>query len=380
MKTSSRPEWNLNAIGAAFSEAAIDPSRWNAAMESVAEGTGTFGAALFPLHGKLPEIPFSPSLAPSFEAYVRDGWIHRDERYRAVPAILRNGVATEFDFTNVDEIRRHPYYQEFLAPFHLRWAAFLRVATGDDVWCLTIQRTIEQGPFPPEDLRRLAGLLAPLASAAALARALGFARAEAALDAFELSGTAVVMLDQCGEVARVNRAAERILGRDLRIARRRLVSMDTDATAALDRAFHAALWSTEPPSLLPPVVLPRREGRPVLGYASRPSRIAADIFAACQIIVVLVDLEARSRLIESELRQAFKLTCAEARLANRVSDGESLERVADALGIAYETARNVLKSIQRKTDTHRQGELVALLGRFPFRDSGKSPNKRGEKG
>jgi DNA-binding CsgD family transcriptional regulator len=48
---------------------------------------------------------------------------------------------------------------------------------------------------------------------------------------------------------------------------------------------------------------------------------------------------------------------------------ESIETAADNLGVAYETARNMLKSIFQKTDTHRQGELVALLARAAKRES-----------
>jgi DNA-binding CsgD family transcriptional regulator len=116
--------------------------------------------------------------------------------------------------------------------------------------------------------------------------------------------------------------------------------------------------------LLPPVVLPRREGRPLLAYPSRPRGIAADALAPCQALVVLVDLAARVGMVESDLVRTFRLTRAEARLASRLTGGASLESIADTLGISYETARNLLKRIMSKTDTHRQGELVALLVRF----------------
>jgi DNA-binding CsgD family transcriptional regulator len=102
------------------------------------------------------------------------------------------------------------------------------------------------------------------------------------------------------------------------------------------------------------------------GYPSRPSGIAVDVFSVCQVIVVLVDLDAKPPLLEDELRQIFRLTRAETRLAKRFLSGDSVEVAADALGITYETARNELKSILRKTDTHRQAELVALLSRLTY--------------
>jgi DNA-binding CsgD family transcriptional regulator len=67
------------------------------------------------------------------------------------------------------------------------------------------------------------------------------------------------------------------------------------------------------------------------------------------------------------LRKTYGLTAAEAHLALRLLVGQSLRNVARVLGITYETARNRLKSIFRKTGTHRQGELVALLTRATMR-------------
>lgn len=351
--------WDFAAIEKAFVDAAVDTSRWNAAMEVAAEATNSYGAGLFPVKGRLPQLPYSPSMAESFETYVTDGWIHRDERYRALPAVLRKGVATEFDFITPEEIARHPYYQEFLAPHGLRWGAFVLFASGDEAWCLTIQRTISQGPFSPEEQKRLATLSPRLSSAAAVARALGFARAEAALEAFTLSGSAVVLFDRNGAVLRANAAAERMLAQDPRIDRGRIVCASRDATAALDRALHALLWHTDAPPLIVP--LPRRGRRPVLAYPARLASVSRDALAPCQAVVTLVDPEQQVRPPEAALRSSFGLTEAEAKLAAKLATGETLEAVSDRLGIASATARNQLKSIFAKTGVHRQAELVALL-------------------
>jgi DNA-binding CsgD family transcriptional regulator len=367
-------------IADALANAAVDPSRWNEAMEVTAQASGAFGALLLPLRGRQPEFPMTDSLRRAAETYVGDGWIHRDVRYGCVPAIVRRGVATEFDFTTADEIARHPYYQEFQAPFGLRWFAGVKVGSGDDIWALSIQRSISQGPFSPAEIKELAVLSCSLAGIIELARAFGSARIDGALQAFEMSGSAVMMLDRCGEVMRANSGAEGLLGSDLQIVRRRLVSFDRNATGSLDRALHALIWSKESLALHPPVVLPRKRGRPILAYLSRcPNSIRQGI-GLCQAIVVLVDVEARPAAPQRDLIEAFRLTPAEARLAARIAAGESIETVAEQLGIAYATARNVLKSVFRKTETRRQGELVALLMRLSRRpkdnDSGKGEGHR----
>lgn len=240
-------------------------------------------------------------------------------------------------------------------------------AAADDVWAVSIQRTIAQGPFLGPELEKLAALSPQLSASIALARSLGFARAEAALDAFEASSSAVALINIDGAVFRLNRAAEALLGPDLFLQSRRLSSSSADATALLHRALHAALRAADRPTLQAPVVLPRREGRPYLAYVSRPVGIARDVFAPCQAIIVLVDLEARPRAIEEDLRQVYNFTPSESRLAVLILGGASPASAAGSLGVAYETARSLLKSALHKTDTHRQGEFVALLSRFVAR-------------
>lgn len=351
-------------VADSFAAAAVDPSRWKEALEAAAQTTGSRGAIMVPVRGRQPGIVLTDSMEPTGDAYVREGWVHRDERYRSMPAFSRRGVSTEFDYISADEIARHPYYQEFLARFGLRWFAGIKVGSGEDVWCLSLQRSIVQGPFAPAEVEELALLAKHLEGVGELARAFGFARAEGALQAFEISGSAVAMLDRCGEVFRINSTAERLLGQDLQIVRRRLVSFDRDATATFDRALHTLIWSADSLAMRSPVVLPRKRGRPILAYLSRPAGIIADGFGLCQAVVVLIDLEARPTAVQSDLIEAFRLTPAEARLAMQVATGDSIELIAERLGIAYETARNVLKRIFQKTETHRQTQLIALLGRL----------------
>lgn len=355
----------LDLITAAFAEAAVDASRWDAAMETVREATGSAGAILFPVEGRLPALPHSRSLEPSMDAYIRDGWIKRDERDRIRPVLDQRGVGTDLDFITAEGMARHPYYQEFLAPHGLQWFAGVKVASGDDLWCLSVQRSIGQGPFSPAALRELGVLSTHLSASAALARALGFAKAEGALSAFEASGTAAVLLDRHGKALCSNAAAERLFGPDIDIRHGRLVSASHAATATLDRTLHALLWRSPSMAMAPPVPLPRRSGRPILAYPLWLRGLSANALAPCQAVVVLVDMEGDRCPSEDALRSLFGLTPAEARLAGQVATGAPIEAIAGRAGITYETARNQLKAVLAKTNTHRQAELVSLLARLP---------------
>ena len=333
-------------------------------MDVAAEATGSFGALLQPLGAPAHAVPTSQSLRAGMEAYARTGWFTRDERYRSVPALLRRGVACDFDYTTPEEMARSPFYQEFLIPSGGQWFAAVKVGDTGDKWGLALQRSPAQGPFSSAELAQLAKLSRALASAGELAQAFGFARMEAAFAAFETSGSAVAAVNRTGEVVRLNAAAERLLGPDLGIVRRRISSFSREATAALDRALHALLWARAPAAFHEAVVLPRRAGRPIFAYASRLSVQAHDAFATCSGFVVFVDLDARLDCTEGDLARGFGLTRAEARLATALMREAALDGAAARVGVTLATARNQLQSVFHKTGTHAQAELVALLARL----------------
>jgi len=354
--------WDLDTVERSFADAAIEPALWGSAMDVIAAETGSVGSILFPMRGgTLPITPSSDSVQRSIEVYFRDGWYARDERFNAFDTMLRNGVADDFAFISPDQMKRHPYFQEFLRPQGLQFFGGVKMAADEDLWCVSIQRSIQQGPFSPNEMRKLAALSKRIASAAALARAIGAVAANAAVEAIELSTSAVALLNRNGEILRLNRAAESLLSPELNTLNRRLVSRDQNATKALDRALHELLWTRTNAALMPPVALPRRGKRPILAYPVKLSTVSASIFADCQAILVLVDLEQRPRPPQEALHSSFALSPAEARIAVRIGAGEQLSSIADELGISKETARQQLASVFQKTNVNRQAELVSLL-------------------
>ncbi|WP_264776993.1 helix-turn-helix transcriptional regulator [Deinococcus aetherius] len=61
------------------------------------------------------------------------------------------------------------------------------------------------------------------------------------------------------------------------------------------------------------------------------------------------------------LRQRYGLTAAEARVAVRLSQGDSVEEIAAGSQVSLGTVRNQLKQVFAKTDTHRQAQVVQLV-------------------
>ena len=144
--------WDLEIVEKAFQKAATDPSHWQLALESLTRSTESYGAVLFPVTGGPDfKMPHTEEMGPSLDAYFRNGWYQRDERYKGASTLMANGVVDDLDIFSTEAIDQHPYYQEFLAPFKLRWFAGLKVAVGEDVWCISLQRRTDQGPFLAEE-------------------------------------------------------------------------------------------------------------------------------------------------------------------------------------------------------------------------------------
>jgi DNA-binding CsgD family transcriptional regulator len=67
---------------------------------------------------------------------------------------------------------------------------------------------------------------------------------------------------------------------------------------------------------------------------------------------------------EARVRAMFGLTAAEARLAQLLASGDTLEEVAEKLSIKLTTARSQLAIIFSKAGIRRQTKLVAILSRI----------------
>ncbi|BCG82363.1 helix-turn-helix transcriptional regulator [Mesorhizobium sp. 113-3-3] len=81
-------------------------------------------------------------------------------------------------------------------------------------------------------------------------------------------------------------------------------------------------------------------------------------------IVALLDRENTSAANPQTLQRMFGLTSAETQLALRLAQGDAPLEIARSWHLSRTTIRSQLASLFAKTETRRQAELVALLGRI----------------
>ena len=211
-----------------------------------------------------------------------------------------------------------------------------------------------------EEERILASFTQRLIEIAAVSGARGSGSSPtAALNAMRLPAIA---LDRDGFVADVNAAADAVFDNNIKIRDRRLFIRDPDARALLKDAIDQSRtpsWLN--PSTVEPVIVPRTDKLPIIvriwpfeGPSHPPGQ---DVHA----LLTLNALGPKPGPPAAILAKTFRLTPSEAKLACIIARGAPPDIAARELKISRETARNQLKSVFAKTDTHRQSELVALL-------------------
>jgi DNA-binding CsgD family transcriptional regulator len=182
------------------------------------------------------------------------------------------------------------------------------------------------------------------------------------LDALDLGAA---LLDRRGIVAHANRKARSLFGSGLDVSNGRLVAGDAAVNAELQRLVDGAAALRFSPVAARPVPIARAGKRPLVVEAVPIAEgLVDDPLCMLRSILLITDLGESPAFRSSRLRDVFRLTNAEAKLAARISSGEDIDAAAIALGVTRETARSQLKSIFAKTDTHRQAELVAVLARL----------------
>jgi DNA-binding CsgD family transcriptional regulator len=348
-------------------DAAVDPTRWQGAMESIAQYANATGAVLLQVKGRGPGTPHSRSLDEIYEVYFRDQWHLRDERNRGLPLIKTKGIFADQDFASRDELASSDYYRGFLAKFEANWSAVIGFSNADDEWCLVVERGDKKGFYDSHEQSDLVRLAPYLTQAALLARHLAYANATGMIDAYESLGCACFLLDHFGKVIKHNAQAQSILGDGLELSQRTIKCASPADSLALTNLIAGIRQKTvqDGASPLPFVLAHRPPKRPLIIQAVCLSGMTAAIFSPAKSILLVSDPEKRPAPAPRELlRKLFNLTLTEVALLSHLDQEVALPAAAEMMGISFETARSHLKHIFSKTGTNRQSDLLLLIQRI----------------
>lgn len=354
-----------------FYEAAAVPELWPNALQAVAESTGSMGANLMPIRPGSDMVITSPTTRGFIDEFVAGGWLRINPYMRRGLELTMagcKGLITSEDMLSPDEMIKDAYVNEVETPWGFGPKAGMVIAEAgpDFVLPMTIERGLKAGPFSRQEIATLNGLMAVLRPAAKLALKVGFEASKRIVNSLAGSGRDFVLLGQSCRVLHMAPGLERHVGDAFDLRGGALHSWERRTDLALSDAIRKAVASAPMEErTVRALGLPRRSGRKPLSVQIVPITGAAhDIFMLARAVMIVTDPEARPQDRVFLLASAFDLTRSEARLAARIGAGEDLKAIAEAEGIAIETARARLKKVFAKTGTHRQAELAVLVARL----------------
>lgn len=345
-------------------EAAFIPQMWPGVLQSLAELSNSAAAILFVFDERSPpEFVSTDLISPLLQHFKSTvGWPTGGKLRRLLATMPTAAFIHDEDFFPPDGFEGdHARQRRRIAgPLGIGGQVGLAIPlpTGEVVM-FSLERWLDKGRLAPEDIARLDGLRPHLSRAGLIAARLRLAQARATVAALNAMGLPAAVMQASGRVMASNDLLDRMSGVFLSTAHGRMALADMPANLL----FGGALAGHRHESAVRSIPIPAREGRQALIVHLLPLRgTARDIFSGGDILVAATR-PAPGALVPSAgiLTGLFDLTPAEAKLAAALASGLPLAAAAAANGITVKSARIYLERIFRKTGTHQQSQLVALL-------------------
>lgn len=266
-----------------------------------------------------------------------------------------------------DSFRTSAIFTEAMAPAGYEYAMVMVLhADAGSALSLTLVRPRSAGDFGPDEIR-LGSVIGPhLLSALRLRHQFAVARTSTLLlDRFD---RAVLLISDTGKLVSGNIRGQRLLDAKDGLTLidgevRALAPEETkrlrQAVAETDRAARGA--SLEPHATLR---LTRRGGHDLVVRALPVGPSVASTFGAGELATVALfvhDPDETSAIVEDLIADGLGLSRAEAAVAARMWEGDSIREAASALGISANTVKTHLKVIFEKAGVDRQAALVRKL-------------------
>jgi DNA-binding CsgD family transcriptional regulator len=345
--------WN-ETVEAVYAAASV-PGGWPYALQRIADLLDARGGLLLHRHddGRIGTI-VSPELVELNEEYNRT-WFKLDVRAEYGFRAFANGsrdVQADHTFFTDEEVARLPIFQEFLHPRGFGWGMGAYVSPTPDVAViLSLVRAKDKPGFDA------LGLSIRLMDAEA--ERVGFS------DALDRVGCGIVILAPNRRALLTNKVADQLLGTGLVISAGRLRAVDTAIQDALEMRFEVLERAKTPcAGAQTSLVVPNGDHGLILQILPVLAPIGVRALQTASAIALIADAGGNRPFDPAVVRDAFKLTLGEARLAALIGAGTAPKEAALALGITENTVRTVIKRIFEKVGISRQSELAALMGKL----------------
>lgn len=366
----------LKAIGTLY-DAACDDLAWPDAVEQL-RLTLNGSKACFTRQGPNlhPGDAVSTDFDPAFIDLYLEEFSDNNELADAVLEVPVGQIYSDHALVGHDELRRSRLWNEWMAPQDMYGGLACKVIrSGSSVWFFDVQRGRNQCSFDARDVDTIQKILPHFQRAAELTHRRHLTDAMRTGLQNPMLGVAIVdagfnIIAKDDVASRLMASAEILLAPEPG----RIASPDSRALWKLQQLIQAACSVRDTSEIdYRSVQVGGKILLPAGGNGSFKNQLLISVGPVTDIACSGRSLHHCAQLLlqeialtlpaafEGNISELFKLTPVEARLAGLLVSGCSLKDAATHLGIGFGTARNYLIRIFRKTGTHQQGSLVAVL-------------------
>ena len=341
-------------------EAGADRDLWPGVLDLITAKAGAVGSVLFSVGEHGTRWTASPTNAPFFSGYMRDGWIRRDRRISRAAALSHAGFVSDRYLFSPEEMSSDSIYGYLRGKGLGWWAGTVLAAPGGGLLALTIERAFERGPIEECVIHELNLLRPHLVRAVSLSARFGLQRARGAAEAFTTFGRPAAVLSRRHTLLAANSGFNSLVPEVFRDGRDRVHLV----TRRADRLLADALKEIEldPADQVRSLPLPACGSRPPMIIHVVPVGSAEqDVFEVGSCLLAATAVVPSGAPSADLIRGLFDLTPAEARVACGIAAGQTVDALASAFAVSTGTIRVQLRSVFEKTATARQAELVQLL-------------------
>jgi DNA-binding CsgD family transcriptional regulator len=352
----------------AFHSAALGEQSWEVALTGFAAATGSRSAQLVG-HNSDGSVALNAwtNIDPAMSTVYAEK-VTINPRLKIADRIPILDVVSDMDFITPAQIRRDPFYQEYLHPFDVPFFCMTPLEKSDGIIIgLCALRSQREGQISREQREIFARLAPHVRGAVRMHLALQGHETAVVMGTMEALTIPVFACDRFGRVKSLTQAAEVLVrsNRGLRLKSGQLGAHEPAAAKALGDAIEAAavgLARVGPPTMGTVII----RGRDftcsplVLDVYPLPMR-AARLFFEPQVLVVARGPKGSAARRAAVLQAMYALTSAEIQIAQHLAEGQSADLIAARRGVAIGTVRAQIKTIMAKVGVRRQVELVVRL-------------------
>lgn len=353
-------------------EGPFEQPMWSSALKRIQRDLRAYWAILVlrPATTNAPALVVAAGLGTAFITYESPYTSFREFSMDPFTDLPEGEVVTVDELIGAEQWLNSDFYLQFVKPRGIRHTLGADLRTRNDVECrFRICRTLGTAPFDENDRAYCRALLPHLRRAVYTHSRLDAIDSERKLwvDAVDGMRVGTVILDEAGAIIKTNHAADELLARreGLRLVNGAIVCEVPAETRELQRCIREALaapFGTRHHQA-EALAIGRGAGRSKLGVLVRPIPLGelSEGRHRPAVAIFIRDSEQGSQPSQATIMQLFDLTPAEATLALRLANGETLDEASEQLGIRRNTARAHLRSIFAKVGVTRQTMLVRVI-------------------